>query len=211
MHCKREKANPFCLPPFPQHPQERVNQPRYAFYNCGIDYAGPFQTKLNGEEIKVWITLFTCLNTRAIYIDIATTLSAIGFLNLLRRFIASMGCPRWILCDNAPAFTSVAKLLTPSGPENEHDILDYCSQRNITFKFIPAFAPWQGGVYERMIKIFKTCFKAAIRNRKLDFTEFVTLAKECEAIVNSRPLTYAYSDIDSGYPLRPIDSSDHSL
>ncbi|RCN34943.1 hypothetical protein ANCCAN_19209 [Ancylostoma caninum] len=56
-----------------------------------------------------------------------------------------------------------------------------------------------------MIKTFKSAFKAAIRNRKLGLNEFATLAKECEAIVNSRPITYVYNDLDSGHPLRPID------
>ncbi|RCN51427.1 integrase core domain protein [Ancylostoma caninum] len=182
-----------------------INQPKHPFYNCGIDYAGPFLTKGHDDETKVWIALFTCLNTRAIYIDIATSLSATSFLNILRRFISSNGCPRWILSDNAPAFTSVASALAPIQSQQNQNLLNYCSHHDIRFKFISAFAPWQGGVYERMIKTFKSAFKAAIRNRKLGLDEFATLAKECEAIVNSRPITYVYNDLDSGYPLRPID------
>ncbi|KAL6723774.1 hypothetical protein Aduo_018744 [Ancylostoma duodenale] len=60
-------------------------------------------------------------------------------------------------------------------------------------------------MYERMIKTFKSAFKAVIRNRKLGLDEFATLAKECEATVNSPPITYVYNDLDSGYLLRPID------
>ncbi|RCN42850.1 hypothetical protein ANCCAN_11186 [Ancylostoma caninum] len=89
--------------------------------------------------------------------------------------------------------------------KEEQDVIDYCSAPCIRFKIVAALAPWQGDVYERMIGIFKTSFKAAVRNRTLDFDEFFTLAKECEAIVNCSPLTYVYSDIDSGFPLRPID------
>ncbi|KAK6031210.1 hypothetical protein OSTOST_02650 [Ostertagia ostertagi] len=205
MYCKREKAPPFRLPPFPDHPQERVKQPHYPFYNCAIDYAGPFKATINEEEVKVWIALFTCINTRAIHVDAAKSLSANCFLQILRRFISTHGCPHWILSDNASAFTSVANTIQTIPINKNNALVDYCSQHNIHFKFIPAFAPWQGGIYESMVKIFKKSLKATIRNRKLDFDEFLTMAKECEAIVNTRPLTYVYSDIDSGYPLRPID------
>ncbi|WKX90081.1 hypothetical protein Q1695_009150 [Nippostrongylus brasiliensis] len=161
---------------------------------------------LNSQETtKTWIALFTCLNTRAIYVDIALSLSTSCFLHILRRFIATNGKPRYLLSDNAPAFVATSETFPSTTPAATKDVIDYCSDHNIRFKFIAALAPWQGGVYERMVGIFKTSFKAAVRNRTLDLDEFVTLMKECEAIVNSRPITYVYSEIDSGYPLRPLD------
>ncbi|KAK6765745.1 hypothetical protein RB195_025574 [Necator americanus] len=96
-------------------------------------------------------------------------------------------------------------LHNPVQSQQNQNLLDYCSHHDIHFKFVSAFAPWQGGVYERMIKTFESAFKAAIRNRKLGLDGFATLAKECEAIFNSRPITYVYHDLDSGYPLRPTD------
>ncbi|ETN77972.1 hypothetical protein NECAME_10673 [Necator americanus] len=42
-------------------------------------------------------------------------------------------------------------------------------------------------------------------HKELGLDEFATLAKEGEASVNSRLITYVYNDLDSGYPLRPID------
>ncbi|XGW14000.1 hypothetical protein V3C99_000352 [Haemonchus contortus] len=204
-YCRKEKAKPFHLPPFPDHPIERVQRPSYPFFNSAVDYLGPFALKISNENSKVWIALFTCLNTRAIYVDIANSLSASCFLHILRRFIATNGTPKYLMSDNAPAFTAVSEVMSSTTSTQCQDVIDYCSAHNIRFKFIAALAPWQGGVYERMIGIFKTSFKAAIQNQILDYDEFVTLMKECEAIVNSRPITYVYSDIDSGYPLRPID------
>ncbi|RCN31372.1 hypothetical protein ANCCAN_22842 [Ancylostoma caninum] len=32
LYCRKEKATPFRLPPFPDHPSERVNQPKHPFY-----------------------------------------------------------------------------------------------------------------------------------------------------------------------------------
>ncbi|RCN39549.1 hypothetical protein ANCCAN_14521 [Ancylostoma caninum] len=50
--CRREKAAPFHLPPFPDHPQERVKQPAYPFCNNAIDYLGPFNVEKHPSTIK---------------------------------------------------------------------------------------------------------------------------------------------------------------
>lgn len=55
-----------------------------------------------------------------------------------------------------------------------------------------------------MIDIFKRSFRNAISNRLLGIEDLRTIAKEAEAIVNTRPLTY-YTDDISYFPLRPID------
>ncbi|VDL76850.1 unnamed protein product [Nippostrongylus brasiliensis] len=55
-----------------------------------------------------------------------------------------------------------------------------------------------------MIGIFKTAFKNAIGSRILPLETLITLAKESEAICNSRPLTYVTDEVDH-IPLRPID------
>uniref|UniRef100_A0A915BVD3 DUF5641 domain-containing protein n=1 Tax=Parascaris univalens TaxID=6257 RepID=A0A915BVD3_PARUN len=73
----------------------------------------------------------------------------------------------------------------------------------INWRFITPFAPWQGGVYERLVGLTKTAFRKAVGRRLLDGEEFKTLVVECEAIVNSRPLTYV--DSASERILRPVD------
>ncbi|EPB74435.1 hypothetical protein ANCCEY_06445 [Ancylostoma ceylanicum] len=101
------------------------------------------------------------------------------------------GCPKKIICDNAPAFKASAQTQSdkPMNEEKSEDLPDYCATNKIQFKFIPAFSPWQGGVYERMIGIFKSAFTQATRNRTLLMDGLHTLAKESEAVCNSRPLT----------------------
>ncbi|EYC35619.1 hypothetical protein Y032_1011g3387 [Ancylostoma ceylanicum] len=90
------------------------------------------------------------------------------------------------------------------GNEEKTDIVDYCARRKIDFKFIPSYSLWQGGLYEKMIHVFKISFKHALNNRRLKIQEILTIAKESEAIVNSRPLTYV-SEENYVPPLRPID------
>ncbi|VDP61296.1 unnamed protein product, partial [Heligmosomoides polygyrus] len=114
---------------------------------CRKEKAAPYRLPLFPDYAKE--RPFTCLNTRALYVDIATSLSASCFPNVLHRFIASNGCPRGTLSDNAPVFVSVVTMLSPLLTEDDQNLFDYSSRLNIPFKFVPAFAPWQSGIYER--------------------------------------------------------------
>lgn len=204
--CKRYTAKPFTLPPFPVHPSQRVTPPQYPFQRIGMDFFGPMQYKADDGSIsKYWTLLFTCLNTRAIHVDVTLDMTSQSVLHILRRFIATEGCPIWILCDNALSFKKVAECYSSfPTPDVDQDIIDYCTKKRIRIKFIPSFSPWQGGIYEKMVDIFKKSFRHAVGNRLMDIEYIKTLSKEAEAIVNTRPLTYVSDDTDH-IPLRPID------
>ncbi|XGW27382.1 hypothetical protein V3C99_007746 [Haemonchus contortus] len=205
-HCRRYNAKPFALPRFPTHPTQRVTKPQYPFQRMGMDFFGPMQYRSDHNTTqKYWMLLFTCLNSRAIYVDIVLNMTTQAVLHVLRRFIATVGCPTWIICDNALSFKKVAECYS-SFPETtiDDDIIDYCTQKRIHVKFIPSLSPWQGGLYEKMIDIFKKSFRHAIGNSLLNIDDIRTIAKEAEAIVNTRPLTYITDDLDQN-PLRPID------
>ncbi|KAK6028305.1 Pao retrotransposon peptidase [Ostertagia ostertagi] len=205
-YCKKFTSKPYQLPPFPPHPIRRVTPPSYPFQNVGMDFFGPmlYRTPDNTTE-KYWTLLLTCLNTRAVYVDVVLNMSSHAVLHVLRRFIATVGCPSWILCDNAQSFKAVAECYStfPEG-HMDNDIIDYCSKKRIQIKFIPSLSPWQGGIYEKMVDVFKKSFKHSVRNRLLHMEDVKTLMKEAEAIVNTRPLTYVDDEINY-FPLRPID------
>ncbi|VDL68807.1 unnamed protein product, partial [Nippostrongylus brasiliensis] len=205
--CKKTKAKPYKLPNFPDLPLTRVKRPNYPFEHCGMDTLGPMRYRNENQTTeKCWILLWTCLSCRAIVVDIMRDMSSRTFLHSLRQFIATNGCPKTIVSDNASTFHAFSTAQTTEAIDSQEpvDVIDYCAKHQIQFKFIPAFSPWQGGVYERMIRIFKSAFKTAIGNRILPLTTLQTLAKESEAICNSRPLTYVADQTDH-IPLRPID------
>ncbi|KAK6021482.1 zinc knuckle, partial [Ostertagia ostertagi] len=196
--CRKAKSKPYALPDFPIHPRERVTRPQYPFERCGIDYMGPFQYRVDNLTIsKYWIVLITCLNTRAIVTDIVTSMSAIALLHVMRRFIATNGFPRWIVCDNAKVCLFKTK-------ENDTTITDYCANRKIQFHFIASHSPWQGGIYERMVGLFKASYRSAVGKDIYDIETLKTLVAECAAICNCRPLTYVNDEL-LHIPLRPVD------
>ena len=72
--------------------------------------------KNGGKQMrKVYIALFSCCVTRALYLDLVEDLSATTFLRCLRKFTARMGTPTLIASDNAKTFKTTEKEL-----ENRH-------------------------------------------------------------------------------------------
>ena len=81
------------------------------FSYTGLDYIGPiyvYPSPSSKEAVleKVHIVLYTCANSRAIYLDIVTDLSALAFVNSLKRFISRRGIPKLFISDNAKCFIS---------------------------------------------------------------------------------------------------------
>ena len=68
--------------------------------------------------------------------------------------------------------------------------------KGVTWKFITALAPWQGGMWERLIRSTKRCLIKVIGRSLLTYAELSTLLVEVECILKSRPLTYIYDDQD---------------
>ena len=79
----------------------------------------------------------------------------------------------------------------------------FLANHNITWKFITERAPWWGGFYERLVGLVKRCLKKTIGKACLNIIELNTILIEVEAVLNSRPLTYPYVDINDASPLTP--------
>lgn len=70
----------------------------------------------------------------------------------MKRFIARYGVPEIVVSDNGTSF---------KGPE----IQNFATNNNITWKFNLQKAPWQGGVFERLIKSVKRCLSKVMMKR----------------------------------------------
>ena len=192
--CKRWRSKPFMLPKMPPYPIARTEESK-PFTHIGVDYFGPIYVRSNREMKKRWVALFTCMATRAIHLELAEDLSAETFLQVFRRFVARRGMPSTIISDNVTNFVLTKKTLAL--------LKEKLSRQEIRWSLITQRAPWQGGFYERLIGVTKDTLRRAVANKRLTEQHFITLLVECEAIVNSRPLTYL--DNDSLEYIRPID------
>ncbi|MCP4054730.1 MAG: DDE-type integrase/transposase/recombinase, partial [Mesoflavibacter sp.] len=171
--CRRLTGGTYNLPAMPQLPADRLRRAR-PFQYCGIDYFGHLWVKEKDSEArKVWGCLFTCLTTRAVHLEIVNSLKADDFLDCLRRFIARRAMPERILSDNAKQFKLVHQTLSDvwSTLKGSDVFTSYCALQGIQWNYIPERAPWQGGVYERLVGVVKAALKKAIGRRFLSYNE----------------------------------------
>lgn len=180
----------------PPLPADRV-QRRTPFQSVGVDYLGPTTARgVNGIG-KVWILLFTCLSTPAIYIEPTFDLTGQQFLEVFRRLASHRGRPQRVLSDNGTQFQLAAKTVMDATT----NLLP-----PVQWRFIPQISPWQGGgVYERLVALIKAAFKASLGRTILTREQLRTFTAEEEAGINSIPLTYVSTEVDGLLPLRPID------
>ena len=71
------------------------------FYNTACDYFEPYKVKISrNKTAKHYGVIFTCLNTRAVHLELATDYSTMEFMQMLRRFFAIRGQPALMMSDN---------------------------------------------------------------------------------------------------------------
>ncbi|KAH9628768.1 hypothetical protein HF086_005393 [Spodoptera exigua] len=88
-------------------PSERTYS-MFPFYTCGVDFAGPFTISSRkgrgSQSSKCYLCLFVCLSTKAIHLELVSSLSSDAFILSLKRFISRRGKPSVIYCDNGTNF-----------------------------------------------------------------------------------------------------------
>ena len=79
-------------------PSDRLEPaPPFAYY--GIDCFGPWYTREGRKDLMRYGVLFTCLVSRAIDLEVATSLDTDSYINALFRFICARGPVRQIRSD----------------------------------------------------------------------------------------------------------------
>jgi len=95
-------------------PWTRV-QPARPFTTTGIVYAGPIVLRLGStcsmQTTKGYIAIFFCFATKAVHIEVITSLTTEAFLAALRRFVARRGRPKVIYSDNGTNFQGASNQL----------------------------------------------------------------------------------------------------
>ena len=81
--------------------------------------------------------------------------------------------------------------------------MSYAANENIQWTFTIQLAPGMGGFYERLVGIVKRSLRKAIGKVCLTSEQLLTILKEAEAVINSRPLAYVEEDINSYMTLTP--------
>ncbi len=156
------------------------------FTNVGVDYLGPihvYPTPANTRTTvgKVHVVLYTCANTRMVHLDLVPDTGCYAFINSLKRFVGRRSTPSLFISDNAKCFIG-------------KELKSFLSANEIDWKHILEVSPWWGGFYERLVKTVKRSLRKVLRRTTATYDELLTIIIEIEAVMNSRPLCYQYSD-----------------
>jgi len=183
-------------------PSTRVHPFRPSL-TTGVDYAGPISLRLGTPRSKTitkgYIAIFVCFVTKAVHIEVVTSLTTEIFLAALRHFIACRGKPRIIYSDNGTNFQGAANEI--------HEIYkmlqclphmakaqDFLATERCNGKFIPPHGPHFGGLWEAAVKSMKYHLRRTLDVHFATYEELCTLVAEIEACLNSRSFC-ALSDV----------------
>lgn len=133
------------------------------FEKTGVDYAGPFMIKQGGSKapIKAYVCLFVCMCTKAIHMELVSSMTTDGFLGALQRFVARRGNVSDIYSDNGSNFIGARRELQEflhllKSQILEEKVTSFCQPRGTNWHFMPPRAPHQGGLWEAGVKAMKT-------------------------------------------------------
>ena len=143
----------------------------------------------HGEEDKVWGCIFTCLQTRAVHLELVDSLSTTSFIQAFNRLCARRGQPAFVWSDNAKTFKSASRLLAQLYKKVDwQEVYQTAAKKGIEWRFGVEKAPHTNGVVERMVRSVKDALKTTLAAPNVSFRHLETMLIEVEGIINDRPL-----------------------
>ena len=100
-------------------PRQRVTDLLHFTY-CRVDMFGPFIKKEGKKEVKRCGTMFTCLASRAVHIEITNSAEIDSFILVLRGIIVRHGNLRSVTSDNSINFVGANNELKKDFNEMNH-------------------------------------------------------------------------------------------
>ena len=187
--CKKYNNLCFKYPAMTALPGHRVNFVR-PFEHTGVDFTGHLWVQDPSAEStsKMYILIFTCLNVRAIHVELVSNMSTRQFLLAFLRFCNLYGCPLYLYSDNAPSFIAGGSLLESALTCSEFQ--EHLERHSIRHVRIPVYSAWVGATWERLIRVLKSCLYKTVGRSKMCYFDLLTILSDIQFAINSRPLSY---------------------
>ncbi|CAE1272796.1 unnamed protein product [Acanthosepion pharaonis] len=204
----RKPCGPMQIQKMADLPEDRLSM-EPPFTNVGLDILGPWpitSCRTRGGLGKQWATIFTCMTTRAVYIEVLKSLDTSSLINALRRFFSIRGSAKLIHSDQGSNFVRARNELKINSTLDASAVSKHLSDYGCTWLFNPPHAPHMGRAWERLIGIAKRIFNYMLLQHgstKLTHEVFTTFLAKVAAIVNNRPLVPVSTDLEDPVLLTP--------
>ena len=90
-------------------PKKRLAYQSPPFTNTGVDYFRPYYVTVRRTTEKNWGFLLTCLTTRAVHVEMVTSMDTSTCVMGVERFVSRSGTPAMIWSDNGTNFIGADK------------------------------------------------------------------------------------------------------
>ena len=184
-------------------PVERVsfNAP---FQVTGVDMMGPFKTLMNGRAPqKIWVAVFSCFSSRAVHVETVQKMDAASFINAIIRFSSRRPGLKKLVSDNGTNFVGSNAILRKEMEVFRAASVENLAAKGIEWSFIPPHTPHYGGVWERIVGLFKRMLATLGKGEATRYDVFNTTIIEMEATLNRRPLCPISQSPDDAEALTP--------
>jgi hypothetical protein len=169
------------------------------FSIVSLDFAGPYYVTLNRSRLKAYFLVVTCLQVKAIHLEMTIGCTADSVLAALERTTNRRGDIERCHSDNGSSFVKARSVITQIQTEQEMrdelgevdwvKVSESCEEVGIhKWSFSAPRSPEGNGAAEAMVKLAKKALQDTFREVKLTYDEFRTVLVKAEAKVNSRPL-----------------------
>ena len=136
--------------------------------------------KVNSKHISY----FSCSVTRAVHIELISSLTTTEFIKGFKRLISRRGKPKIVYSDNAKTFKAGAKWL--ANVNKDQELHDFLSSETIIWKFNVPKAPWWGGQFERLIGLIKASLYRTIGKAQLTWANLEEVLLDIEIILKKK-------------------------
>lgn len=186
--------------------------PSRSFSHSALDYAGPFKLKLRrgpGRQtiLKSYASIFVCMATRAVHLELVGDLTADAFISAFKRFVARRGHVSDIYSDNGSNFVAANEIMSEDHRQamldTEMEFAELLANDGVTWHFSPPSAPHFNGLAEAGVRSLKYHLRRIIGSTHLTFEEFSTVLCQIEAVLNSRPISALTDDFSNFAVLTP--------
>ncbi|PIC25454.1 hypothetical protein B9Z55_018380 [Caenorhabditis nigoni] len=206
--CKRGNGLPFAYPYSSILPHCRTT-PSKPLSKVGLDYMVPLLYIRDDDTTygTVHVLIYTCLTTRATMLRVVPNNTTLKYILTMKMIFREVGVSTDIYSDNALTFLLGAKVMSRdiTAMEYSQTITAFLANQDITYHRITPLAPWQGGIYERVVGLVKHQLDKETRARVLDYHSLLYFVSGAQAMMNNRPLIPHSHKPGDLIALRPID------